>query len=170
MLEPSKRFFTGVLLLGALVLVTAVAIGSRMADRVLVQVTEHGNSGVPNTIVTPSPQATAGGPMGPNWKKTQIMAAATDPAFPDPRVPPAPLPTRPTPMPEPTRGPRTPPPPLPAATPTPQVLKTPVVNPTFTVAPRPTPVPTAGPNGFPPGGPQAGETPVPGPTGSAIPP
>lgn len=149
----------------------AVAIGSHMADRVLVQVTERGNSGVPNTIVTPSPDATAGGPMGPKWKKSQIMAAATDPAFPDPRIPPAPLPTRPTPAPAPTSGPRTPPPP-PESTPSPKVLKTPVVNPTFTVAPRPTPsaTPTAGPNGLPPAGPQGPETPVPGPTGSAIPP
>ncbi|MDQ6932800.1 MAG: hypothetical protein M3160_06455, partial [Candidatus Eremiobacteraeota bacterium] len=65
MLDPSRRFFTGVLLLGAVVLMAALAIGSHMADRVLVQVTERGNSGVPSTIVTPSPDATAGGPMGP---------------------------------------------------------------------------------------------------------
>jgi Wiskott-Aldrich syndrome protein len=169
MSDPSKRFLTVVLLLGAIVLITAVAIGNRMAERVLHQATERGESGVPNTIVTPTPEATAGGPMGPNWKKTQIMAAATDPAFPDPRVPPAPLPTRPTPAPAPTRGPRTPPPP-PTPSPTPEVRRTPVVNPSFTVAPRPTLPPTAGPNGLPPGGPQPAETPVPGPTGSAIPP
>ena len=122
-----------VLVAAALILLIAIAVGRNMGNRVILKATEQGQTGVGSTLtITPNPDATDNNtPFGPNWKRTQILAAAPDPGFPDPRVPPEPLPT-PPPTPKPT-----PPPPEPAKTPVP--LQTPVPNPTFTVAPRPTP-------------------------------
>lgn len=97
MLDPSKRFVTTVLFLGIVVLVAAIALGERAGDRVIGQVTEKRLSSIAPITVTPAPQGTVV-PYGPDWKRTDVMAAAPDPGFPDPRVPPVPPPT---PMPEP---------------------------------------------------------------------
>lgn len=98
-MDPSKRFVTIVLAAGVLVLLIAIAIGQRMGTRVLVQASNSGNLDA-TPIVTPIP-ATTSGPYGPDWKRSQTLSAAVDPGFPDPRVPPKPLPT-----PEPVATPR----------------------------------------------------------------
>jgi hypothetical protein len=93
-MDSTKRFVTLVLAAGAIVLVAAIALGERMGDRVLVEATDSGSS-AQSPLVTPLPESTATGPYGPDWKSTQPLAAAADPRFPDPRVPPKPLPTLP---------------------------------------------------------------------------
>lgn len=98
MLDPSKRFLTIVLGLGIAVLVLAIALGERAGDRVIGQVTEKRLTSIAPVTVTPAPQGTVA-PYGPDWKHTDVMAAAADPNFPDPRVPPEPPPT-PTPLPK----------------------------------------------------------------------
>ncbi len=102
MLDPSKRFITLVLLLGIAVLVTAISFGEHAGDRVIGQVTEKRLDSIAPITVTPAPVQKSASPYGPNWKRTEVMAAAPDPAFPDPRVPPLPLPT-PPPPPKPTK-------------------------------------------------------------------
>ncbi len=118
------RFLTLVLAAGAVVLLVAIAIGQRMGDRVLGQVTESTLPVV--ALPTPEPYATAG-PFGPDWRRSETLSAAADPRFPDPRVPPKPLPT-PIPLPpapvvaSPTPSPNVPiwrRQPLPTATPVP---------------------------------------------------
>lgn len=101
MLDPSKRFITLVLALGILVLGLALALGERMGDRVIGQVTEKRLTSIAPITVTPTHDRTTV-PYGPDWKRSQVLAAAADPAFADPRVPPVPLPTSPPP---PTPGP-----------------------------------------------------------------
>lgn len=112
-MHPSTRFPTIVLALGAVVLLVAVALGERMGNRVIGQATEQTLQSVVPTAVTPAPNATPQ-PYGPDWKRSQALSAAADPHFPDPRVPPVPLPTLPpTPKPKPT--------PSPTATPNPNI-------------------------------------------------
>ncbi|MEO9169662.1 MAG: hypothetical protein ABI282_00075 [Candidatus Baltobacteraceae bacterium] len=89
-MDPSKRFITIVLAAGVVVLIAAIAIGQRMGDTVLGQAASSGPAAVP--LITPAPSATAL-PYGPDWKRSQTLSAAGDPGFPDPRVPPKPLPT-----------------------------------------------------------------------------
>ncbi len=105
---------TIVLAVGAVVLLVAVAIGERMGDRVIGQATEQTLQSVGPVSVSPSPNASPQ-PYGPDWKRSQALSAAGDPHFPDPRVPPQPLPTlpptpkpRPTPVPTPTPNPNIP--------------------------------------------------------------
>jgi hypothetical protein len=112
-MHPSTRFPTILLAAGAAVLLIAVAIGERMGDRVIGQATEQTLQSVGPISVGPSPNAPPQ-PYGPDWKRSQALSAAGDPRFPDPRVPPQPLPTlAPTPKPRPT--------PLPTPTPNPNV-------------------------------------------------
>lgn len=111
--HTSTRFATILLAVGAAVLLIAVAIGERMGDRVIGQATEQTLQSVsPISVTSPnaSPQA-----YGPDWKRSEALSAAGDPRFPDPRVPPQPLPTlaptpkpRPTPVPTPTPNPNIP--------------------------------------------------------------
>lgn len=99
MQDPSKRFATVVMALGIVVLVSAIAIGERAGDRAIGQVTEKRLESIAPVSVAPaSPDATVA-PYGPDWKRTDVMAAAPDPGFPDPRVPAA-APPPPTPMPQ----------------------------------------------------------------------
>jgi hypothetical protein len=101
-MHPSTRFPTIVLAAGAAVLLIAVLIGQRMGDRVIGQATEQTLQSVGPISVSPSPNASPQ-PYGPDWKRSQALTAAGDPHFPDPRVPPQPLPTLPpTPKPKPT--------------------------------------------------------------------
>ncbi len=102
-MDPSKRFVTVILAAGVLVLLAAILLGERMGDRVMVDAANGGSLGK-TPFITPVPAPTTGA-YGPDWKRTQALAAAPDPQFPDPRVPPKPLPTlphTPTPMPSPT--------------------------------------------------------------------
>lgn len=152
MSDPSKRFITIVLALGIAVLIAAIALGERAGDRVIGQVTEKRLDSIAPVTVTPAPVQKSASPYGPNWKRTEVMTAATDPGFPDPRVPPVPPPTLPPP---------------PKRTPTPQptlATPTPTPNMNLPIWRRAAPLPTATPEGTP--GPSAGATitPVPGPS------
>lgn len=128
MLDPSNRFATAVLAAGTIVLLVAIGIGERMGDRVLGEATQQGLDTV--SVSAPSPEpAESQGPYGPDWKRSQTLSSAPDPHFPDPRVPPRPLPT---------------PLPTPKTTPTPFVLPTPTLNPNIPIW-RQKPLPTATP-------------------------
>ena len=130
--DPSKRFITAILALGILALVAGIALGERAGNRVIGQVTEKRLQSIAPVTVTPGPKQTGAKPYGPDWKRTDVMAAAPDPGFPDPRVPPVAPPT-PTPVPKYT------PPPTMAPTPTP----TPNMN--LPIWRRNAPLPTATP-------------------------
>jgi hypothetical protein len=143
------RFPTIVLAVGAAVLLLAVAIGERMGNRVIGQANEQTLQSVIPQAVTPAPDASPQ-PYGPDWKRSQALSAAGDPRFPDPRVPPQPLPTlAPTPTPHPT--------PIPTPTPNPNI-------PIWRQRPFPTVVPSQAPAGpeSPSPEPSPGETPTPG--------
>ena len=132
MLDPSKRLLTIVLALGILVLVAGIAAGQRAGDRVIGQVTEKRLQSIAPVSVTPAPKKKGANPYGPDWKRTDVMAAAPDPGFPDPRVPPAIVPTPPPP-------PKHRPPPVAVPTPTPTPnLNLPIWR---RMAPMPTPTP-----------------------------
>jgi len=151
-LDPTKRFLTVILALGILALIAGIALGERAGDRVIGQVTEKRLDSIAPVTVTPAPPQKSAAPYGPNWKRTEVMAAATDPAFPDPRVPPAALPTpTPTPKYRPTPSPIV----LPPVTPTPN-LNLPIWRrnaPLPTPTPTPVPGPSLQPNGEPVGEP-----------------
>ncbi len=126
-MDPSKRFPTLVMAAGVVVLLIAIVFGERMGDRVFVRENASNGSGLETMpVITPIPAPTTV-PYGPNWKDSQTLAAAPDPGFPDPRIPPKALPTatpRPTPSPTPrwTPNPNIPiwdqtPPPSPGASP-----------------------------------------------------
>jgi hypothetical protein len=123
MLDPANRFATLVLAAGAVVLLAAIGIGQRMGDRVLGQATERALPSIA-AVVTPEPYASSG-PYGPDWKRSETLSAASDPRFPDPRVPPQPIPTIPP-------------------TPTPKASPTPTINPNIPIW-RQQPLPTATP-------------------------
>jgi hypothetical protein len=131
---------------GAAVLLLAVAIGERMGDRVIGQATDQTLQSAAS-LVTPAPGSSPQ-PYGPDWKRSQALSAAGDPHFPDPRVPPQPLPTlAPTPKPQPT------------------VPPTPTPNPNIPIW-RQKPLPTATPLRASP----AEQTPLDQPSGAASPP
>jgi hypothetical protein len=135
-MDPSKRFATIVMALGIVVLVCAILIGERAGDRAIGQVTEKRLESVaPISVAPAAPDATVA-PYGPDWKRTDVMAAAPDPGFPDPRVPPA-LPPPPTPI------PRFTPPPFAAPTGAPAAKATP--NLSLPIWRRSQPLPTGAP-------------------------
>lgn len=150
------RVPTIVLAAGALVLIAAVFIGERMGNRVMGQATEQQLQSVVPVAATASPGATQQ-PYGPDWKRSQALSAAVDPRFPDPRVPPQPLPTlpptpkpRPTPVPTPTPNPNIPiwrQSPLPTAAPseTPASLSSAVPTENGDMTPGASPTPPPGP-------------------------
>jgi hypothetical protein len=140
LLEPSNRFATVVLAAGSAVLLVAIGLGERMGDRVLGQATDQKLESV--AVVASTEPSPTPGPYGPDWKRSITLSAAGDPRFPDPRVPPQPLPTiPPTPKVVRTVVPATPTPnpnipiwrqqPLPTATPTriPEPSPTPAASP-----------------------------------------
>ena len=133
-MDPSNRLLTIVLAIGSGVLLLAIGIGERMGDRVLGQVTEQKLQSVSVVVPSPAPSALTGA-YGPNWKRSDTLSAASDPRFPDPRIPPQPLPT---------------PRPVPKATPTPiPAPATPTPNPNIPIwrqRPLPTATPTIGPS------------------------
>jgi hypothetical protein len=133
-MSPSMRVPTILLAIGAVVLLAAVAIGERMGNRVIGQATEQQLQSVVPAAVSPSPDSSPQA-YGPDWKRSQALSAAGDPGFPDPRVPPKPLPTLPpTPKPRPT--------PVPTPTPNPDI-------PIWRQKPLPTFAPSAEPSGEP---------------------
>lgn len=157
MTDSSKRFITIALALGILVLVVGIALGERAGDRVIGQVTEKRLQSIAPVTVTPAPvKKTAANPYGPDWKRTDVMAAAGDPGFPDPRVP---VVVPPTPAPAPKRTPAA------AATPVPTPTPTPNMN--IPIWRRAAPLPTATPEGT--GSPAATESGSASPEASATP-
>lgn len=86
------------LALGSVVLLAAIGLGERMGDRVLLQTTGSKLTSVQPVAASPDPEQSEG-PYGPDWKRSDTLSAASDPRFPDPRVPPQPLPTPATPAP-----------------------------------------------------------------------
>jgi hypothetical protein len=150
---PQRRLPTILLAIGAAVLLLALAIGERMGNRVIGQATEQTLQSVVPQAVTPAPD-TSPQPYGPDWKRSQALSAAGDPRFPDPRVPPQPLPTlAPTPTPRPT--------PVPTPTPNRNI-------PIWRQQPLPTMAPTLGPSEQP--SPPLGATAQPSPAQSLSPP
>ena len=143
-MDPSKRIVTIVLAAGVAVLLVAILLGEQMGSRVLVAAANSDSGG--QVIVTPLPTDSTGGNAlyGPDWKRSQTLAAAPDPGFPDPRVPPKPLPT-PPPTPKPSNGPTHNP-------------NLPIWD--YTFAPSPTPQPTDSPSPLE----QASTGPLPKPT------
>ena len=79
-MHPNNRLPTILLAVGAAVLILAVAIGERMGDRVIGQATDRTLQSATG-VVTPEPDAT-NGPYGPDWKRSQALTAAGDPALP----------------------------------------------------------------------------------------
>ncbi len=152
MRDPSTRFPTIILLIGSAVLLTAITIGERMGDKVIGQATESTLQSIQPVAASPSPSPSAGA-YGPDWKRSQTISAAGDPRFPDPRVPPEPLPTlAPTPKPKPTAPP------------------TPTPNPNIPIwRQQPLPPPLESPNGEATSLP-SGETPAPAVTPFSAPP
>lgn len=152
-MDSSKRFATIVMALGIVVLVSAIAIGERAGDRAIGQVTEKRLQSIaPITVAPAAPDATVA-PYGPNWKRTDVMAAAPDPGFPDPRVPPA-IPPTPSPV------PRFTPPPFVAPTAAPAPKATPNLSLPIWRRNRPLPTiePSAAPAPTPTGSPQPEQT------------
>lgn len=139
MLDPANRFLTAVLAVGSIVLLIAIGIGERLGDRVLGQATDRDLQTLPLVSASPMPTQSSG-PFGPNWKRSDTLSAAGDPRFPDPRIPPQPLPTVP-PTPKPTPTPRPTPTPVPTPTPNPKL-------PIWRQQPLPTatPIPSASPS------------------------
>jgi hypothetical protein len=90
-MDPTKRRLTAVLAAGVVVLLAAILIGEHMGDSVIVEAVDAGKLSQ-TLLVTPVPQSSSA-PYGPDWKRSQMLAAAPDPNFPDPRIPPKPLPT-----------------------------------------------------------------------------
>lgn len=139
---------------GAAVLLVAVAVGERMGNRVIGQAGDQSLQSVLPQAVTPAPNASPQA-YGPDWKRSQALSAAGDPHFPDPRVPPQPLPTlAPTPKPKPT--------PSPTATPNPNI-------PIWRQSPLPTYAPSESPSAEDSGLPSS-PTPEPSPAESQAPP
>jgi hypothetical protein len=154
--DPGKRRTSLILIGAAALLLISIWIGKSMGDRVIRKATEEGQTGVATAVaVAASPGASGDAtPFGPNWKRTQVLAAAPDPGFPDPRVPPEPLPTVP-PTPKPTPRPKDTPTPAPTAPGTatpypkatsPYLLHGPTVTPVpIKVNPKDAPTPEASP-------------------------
>ncbi len=100
------------LILGAIVLLIAIAVGNGMGNRVLRQVAHTADlEPTPFPIALPSAED-VGGPNTLTLRRRHVTIIATDPAFPDPRITPEPSPP-PTPRPTP-QATSTPPPPTPA--------------------------------------------------------
>ncbi|MGH7708055.1 MAG: hypothetical protein ACREM6_09060 [Vulcanimicrobiaceae bacterium] len=91
------------LLAATVVLLASIALGNVFGGRVIGRI----GSTLPIAVITPIPVAEPTGTIGPpDWKRSKVMAVATDPGFPDPRVTPRPSPTpEPTPEPTPTPSP-----------------------------------------------------------------
>jgi hypothetical protein len=94
---------SALLIAGAVVLVVSIMIGEKLGDRVLLQTAQR--IPIAGAGITPVPEAEPSDrDESRNWKRLQIVAVATDPGFPDPRVARPPT-ARPVPRPSPTPAP-----------------------------------------------------------------
>ncbi len=119
-----RAWLSTLLFLGAATLLIAVSVGNGMGSRVVSQVAGRLPQFAPSDPPIPEPSATDA-EAAVAWKHTQVMTVATDPAFPDPRVTPAPPPS----------------PPPPKATPTPKPSATPRPNSAAPYTSPPLPIP-----------------------------
>ncbi len=94
MSEPRTISSTAAIGAGIVVLVVAVLAGMRAGDRTMSHAVAGASARLSPAplVITPATHQRSGA-YGPSWRDSQVMAAPTDPAFPDPRVPPRPLPT-----------------------------------------------------------------------------
>ena len=150
------------LVLGAIVLLAAIAIGNGMGGRVLSAV-GHPSAHISATAVPLAIASGEGDAALPVLRRRHVISVATDPAFPDPRVTPQPTPTPEpaTPRPQPTDEPLPTDEPSTVATDPTEDVKAPYTSPplAFPLVTHP-PGATSGPNG---------ETPSPAPNASATP-
>lgn len=87
------------------ILFVSINVGTSIGDRIrgMAQSQSEGVASLP----TPVPDdGTTPAPVQNGWKHVQVVAIATDPAFPDPRLTPTPEPPTPSPSPVPTATPR----------------------------------------------------------------
>ncbi len=145
--------------LGIVVLLATIAIGERIGDRSLGTPLDDSQNLVPVIALTPAPSQESPRPYGPDWDSSVTLSSAPDPAFPDPRVPPKPLPT---PEPAATAGPAAP------------IVARPTYNPNVpiwrqTPLPGTTPTPAAKPSASPSASPAATPQASPKPGNSAGP-
>ena len=148
-----RRGLSTTLILGAIVLLIAIAIGNSMGNRVLGAVARR----MPSFSTTPLPVTTpSGGPLeGSAYlarRRRQVLSVATDPAFPDPRITPEPTPP-PTPVPSARAGGdlpgqgyprRYPASPTPLTTPEPELTASPQRGSPYTSPPMLIPMPRRG--------------------------
>lgn len=106
-MSNQRNKFAGLLAIGATILLISILIGTRLGDHVIVGA-DGKKHDVAVDLPTPVPISSASvPPSSSKWKKSHVVAVATDPAFPDPRLTPTPAPTpSPTPEPTPTPTPR----------------------------------------------------------------
>jgi len=95
------------LVAGATILLLSIIVGTRIGDRAIISADGRSNS-IAVDLPTPVPVGSLSvPPSSGKWKKSRVVVAATDPAFPDPRFTPTPSPSpRPTPKETPTGSPR----------------------------------------------------------------
>jgi hypothetical protein len=91
-----------ILIIGAAVLLLAIAVGNNMGNHVLGQIPARVPAIAATPLATPPPLALTENASSLVWKRRQVLSVATDPGFPDPRVTPEPPPT---PKPTPKRSP-----------------------------------------------------------------
>ncbi|HTW86114.1 MAG TPA: hypothetical protein VMD91_18730 [Candidatus Sulfotelmatobacter sp.] len=105
-MPPSRRpGLSALLVAGALVLLVSILIGQKLGNRALLQSEQRMPVAGLNITPVPQPSPTDPGNLH-DWKRLQVTAVATDPAFPDPRVTHTPAPTpKPTPTPKPSPRP-----------------------------------------------------------------
>jgi hypothetical protein len=98
--------FAGLLVVGATVLLLSIIVGTGIGDRAIISADGKGGS-MAVDLPTPVPVGSyTAPPSSGKWKKSRVVVAATDPAFPDPRFTPTPTPSpKPTPKPTPNGTP-----------------------------------------------------------------
>jgi len=100
---------SSILIVGAIVLLIAIAVGQNMGNRVLGAIATRPMVMPATAIPTSSPTPDdAPGQGSAAWKRHEVISVATDPGFPDPRVtpePPPPATPRPVPKPKPSPSP-----------------------------------------------------------------
>ena len=83
-MRNQRMRFAGILAIGATILLISILIGTRLGDRVIVSADGKSND-VAVDLPTPVPVSSAPvPPSGGKWKKSHVVAVATDPAFPRP--------------------------------------------------------------------------------------
>jgi hypothetical protein len=101
----SRRPRTALTLVGlGIVLLLSIVAGQQIGERTIFGATER-RVEIPEQTVTPIAEDSAGPneAVARDWQRLRVVAVATDPGFPDPRVTP-PAPASPSPKPSPARA------------------------------------------------------------------